>query len=206
MKTQFFKYPFVLLASVATIIAGILHATIVAYDHAGIPPEFWFFVVTGVMQIAWGINFFYHRTSNMYFVGSVLNLGLTFFWLSARLLPAPFADAPESIEVLGIVTAIIQIVAFGATFWALYRFHRTTITSVFLLVLLSVVLGGIGYASAKVSEGLLLQMWPEIEEAAHGHGEETEDDHDDDEEEPDDHDDEESDDSADEADHDDTTS
>ena len=170
LSYSYMKYPYIFIAASTTIIAGLLHTTIVAWQHSNIPPEFWFFVITGVAQILWGLNFFYHRTSNMYFVGSVLNLGLTFFWLAVRTLPAPFADGPENIEVLGIVTALIQIVAFIASFWALYRHHKTTIMSVFLLVGLSFVLGVFGYATAKSSEDMLLRLWPEIYEASHGHG------------------------------------
>lgn len=173
MKTHFFKYPFVLVAATATVLAGILHATTIAVEHSSVPPEFWFFIVAGLMQIVWGINFFYHRTPNMYFVGSVLNLGLTFFWLAARLMPAPFVDNPETIEMIGVITAIIQIVAFIASFWALYRFHRTTIISILALITLSVVLGGIGYTTAKMSEDSFLKLWPEINETPHGHGNES---------------------------------
>jgi hypothetical protein len=171
------KYPFVVIASITTIIAGILHATTVAFEHAAIPPEFWFFIVLGVTQVVWGLNFFYHRTSNMYFVGSVLNLGSTFFWLAVRIFPAPFSDVPEEIRWIGIITALIQVIAFAASFWALYRFHRTTVLSIVSLLVLSSFLAGLGYVTAKSSEGMLLQIWPEINEAPHGHGDEAEDEH-----------------------------
>ena len=166
------QYPYVFIASITTIIAGILHATTVAFEHIDITPEFWFFIVSGIAQIAWGVNYFYHRTSNMYFVGAVLNLGLTFFWLSARVFPAPFSDTPETIGTIGIVTALIQVVAFAASFWSLYRCGITTIKSVALLLVLSIILGWIGYATAKMSENMLLQIWPAIENTPHGHGEE----------------------------------
>tara|TARA_B100000745_G_scaffold288234_1_gene225501 strand:+ start:1233 stop:1823 length:591 start_codon:yes stop_codon:yes gene_type:complete len=166
------QYPYVFIASITTILAGILHATTVAFEHVDVPPEFWFFIVSGIAQIIWGVNYFYHRTSNMYFVGAVLNLGLTFFWLSVRLFPAPFSDAPETIGTIGIVTALVQLVAFGASFWSLYRHGITTVKSVVVLLALSIVLGWIGYATAKVSEDMLLQIWPDMENAPHGHGEE----------------------------------
>jgi len=175
------KYPYVFIASVATIIAGVLHATVVAKAHISIPPEFIFFVVTGVLQIAWGVNYFYHRTQNMYFAGAVLNLGLTFFWLTARVFPAPFADTPETIQMLGILTAFVQIIAFAASFWSLYRFHKATILSSIMLVVLSAVLAGIGYVTSKNGEGMMLKIWPQIEEVEHGHGAEA-DPHDDEEE------------------------
>ncbi len=166
------------IAATFTILAGILHAGPVAAEHWNIPPEFWFLFLSGVLQIAWGINYFYHRTPNMYFAGAVLNLGLIFFWLSARLFPAPFLDVPETIETIGIVTALIQLVAFGASFWSLYRFKLVSLLSVALLLILSIALGGLGYATSKTSENMLLQIWPSIEEGAgHGHGEEAEDDH-----------------------------
>ncbi len=166
------QYPYVFIASVTTIVAGVLHATTVAFEHVDIPPEFWFFIVSGVAQIIWGVNYFYHRTSNMYFVGAVLNLGLTFFWLSVRLFPAPFSDVPETIGTLGIVTALVQLTAFGSSFWSLYRFGITTVKSIAFLLILSLALSWIGYITAKTSEGILLQIWPGIEEAPHGHGEE----------------------------------
>jgi len=177
------KYPFVLLAALSTIVAGVLHATLVAFAHITVPPEFWFFLITGSLQIIWGLNFLYRRTPNMYFVGAVLNLGLTFFWLFVRLFPAPFSDTPESIQLLGIVTAIIQLIAFAASFWALYRFHKTTMFSILALIVVSLAMADIGYMAAKGSEGLLLKIWPEMADTPHGHGAEaTEDNHDEDEE------------------------
>lgn len=174
------KYPFVFIAATFTILAGVLHAGPVAAEHWNIPPEYWFLFLSGVLQIAWGINYFYHRTPNMYFAGAVLNLGLTFFWLSVRLFPAPFSDVPEPIETIGMVTALIQLVAFGASFWSLYRFKLVSLISVALLLILSIALGGLGYATSKTSENMLLQIWPSIEESVgHGHGEETEDEHED---------------------------
>ncbi len=167
------KYPFVLTASLATIIAGVLHTTVVAFEHVGVPPEFWFFIITGTIQILWGANFFYRRTPNMYFVGAVINLGFTFFWLAVRVFPAPFSDSPESIELLGILTAVIQIIAFVASFWALYRFHQTTFFSVVTLIIFSFIIAGIGYTTAKSSETMFLKIWPEIEEASHEHTETT---------------------------------
>tara|TARA_B100000508_G_scaffold36168_3_gene28005 strand:- start:3844 stop:4467 length:624 start_codon:yes stop_codon:yes gene_type:complete len=172
------QHPYVLIASITTIMAGILHAGPVAAEHASIPPEFWFLFLSGILQIAWGINYFYHRTPNMYFVGAVLNLGLTFFWLSVRLFPAPFSTAPEGVEMIGVVTAFIQIVAFAASFWSMYRFRLVSAFSVAFLLVLSLVLGGLGYVTAKTSEDALLKIWPDIQEGGHGHGEETEDDHD----------------------------
>ena len=171
------RHPYALAAALASIAAGFLHGTLIAAAHAGIPPAFLFFLLSGFLQVAWGAQFLHRRTLGWFYAGAVLNAGLTFFWLLSRTLPAPLADAPEPIAPLGILVAMIQLIAVATSFWCLYRAHTVTYARLALVILCSLALAAIGYAAAKGGEEALRALWPEMEEGAHhdsadeGHGE-----------------------------------
>ncbi len=161
------RHPYALAAALASIAAGLLHGTLIAVAHIGIPPAFLFFLLAGLLQVSWGAQFLYRRTLGWFYAGAVLNAGLTFFWILTRTLPAPLADAPEPIAPLGIVVAMMQLVAVAASFWCLYRAHATTYARLALVILCSLALAAIGYAAAKGTEEALRALWPEMEEGAH---------------------------------------
>ena len=161
------RHPYAFAAALTSIAAGLLHGTFIAAAHIGIPPAFLFFLLAGLLQIAWGLQFLHRRSPGWFYAGTVLNMGLTLFWLLTRTLPAPLADAPEPIAPLGILVAMIQLIAVAASFWCLYRTRTVTYARLALVILCSLALAAIGYAAAKGGEETLRALWPNMEEGTH---------------------------------------
>jgi hypothetical protein len=102
---------------VISIIAGLIHTTIVASQHwSSFPPiEGAFFVSIGIAQIIIGILFLVSPSLRTYYIGLIVNGGIALLYILLRYLPVPFVGAPEEFEMIGSVLCIIEAVAVTAS-------------------------------------------------------------------------------------------
>ena len=149
---------YIYIAVIASVLAGVLHGFFVSVQHIEIAPEFWFFILIGLAQIAWGGSFYFKQSPSFYFIVAILNGSVTVFWLSTRIFPAPFATLPESFYSLGILIGILQVITFITSYFATRKYYNITLKLLILAILLSLILGFIGYYVAKSSEALALLL------------------------------------------------
>ncbi len=104
--------PYVLIASLATLLAGVLHLTYVAAIHKDVVLEMLFFIAIGLAQILWAIWFY--RAKDMrraYLAGLVVNGSVLVVWLLSRLYEAPFGGEVEAFGTLDTVLAVLQAIS-----------------------------------------------------------------------------------------------
>lgn len=84
------------------ILAGTVHLIIAPEHYAHAPGHGLFFVVTGTLEIGWALAFWRRPNRRLYYSGLILAGGLITLWMITRVLPAPFASSPESIDFWGV--------------------------------------------------------------------------------------------------------
>lgn len=98
------------LASIFSIIAGGLHATIVAFEHvATLPLETVFFLVGGIAQIVFAVLFLRSKRVKHAGVLFVVNGALASVWGLTRMFRAPFMDTPEGVGALGLSVFLLEL-------------------------------------------------------------------------------------------------
>jgi len=156
-----YKQPILLVAGIGTILAGIIHATVVAFAHvAPLPLETIFFVVAGLMQIVIAISAI--RTGRLKYSTALfsINGALIVLWILSRTLRAPFMDSPESVDTLGVLVVILQsvsIIAAAFLKWVdrnrIKHVHGYLFAHVFSVLLIVALLSGSGiFAGGRLGE------------------------------------------------------
>jgi hypothetical protein len=98
------------IASVLSIIAGLLHTTIVAFQHIATPPlETIFFLTGGIVQFGLGVLVLSSKKFKHAGALFVVNGVLSSFWVLTRVFRAPFMDSPEGIVTLGLSIFLLQL-------------------------------------------------------------------------------------------------
>jgi len=167
---------YIYVTGVGSVIAGFLHATVVAFAHvAPLPLETVFFVLFGVVQLFLGV--LVTRRARLKYMGSlfVLNGALAIVWLLSRVLRAPFMDTPESVRTLGLFVFGLEVVAMmGAAAWKwsekgrIHQVHGYSFAHVLSLLLLVAVLSG----SGMFGTGRLGEVFLPDRALTHSHGHE----------------------------------
>lgn len=81
----------VFIATATSIIAGVLHGTVVAFEHVAILPlETIFFIAGGVAQIVFAVLFYRSRSMKYAIATFSVNGGLAALWVIVRVFRAPF--------------------------------------------------------------------------------------------------------------------
>ena len=110
-----YKHSILLIAGISTILAGAIHATLVALTHvAPLPIETIFFVFAGLLQIVIAKSVI--RTGRLKHTAALfsINGALVVLWVLSRTLRAPFMNSPESINTLGVLVVLLQGVSIAS--------------------------------------------------------------------------------------------
>lgn len=173
--------PYVVIASLATLVAGILHVTLVASEHKDIALEMIFFISIGLAQILWAVWFYSSkRFKEAYFAGLVLNGAVLVVWLLSRTVEPPFGGDVEEFGQLDIIIALLQVIAIVASAYcvAVLSKPKDRKKQWMLAIIVPVISGMLLFAGGRVTAEVF-----DIDVSEHGHGAVVEDDHHDDEEE-----------------------
>ena len=110
---QKIHHPLRHIVGACSIVAGLLHTTIVANMHlTPFPPlETIFFIGIGILQIAIGFFFFFKPNISIYRLGLLINGGVAMLYIFMQVLPVPFMDSSEGFDVLGLLVLVIEIIA-----------------------------------------------------------------------------------------------
>ncbi len=149
-KSSYITY----LLSFAALISGLLHVSIVAFQHIGILPEFIFFLVAGTIQIVWAFLFMRKQDDPYYFYGLILHGGMAAMWMLTRIFPAPFVNAPEHIDALGISIFLLElliIVALAIWHSKKEHVHLFTVKQFGTLLSIPIIAGSLLFVGAHVS-------------------------------------------------------
>jgi hypothetical protein len=178
------KFSWVAASAIFTIIAGIIHLTVISEHWSHTPAHSLLFIVAGLMQVAWGISFWSKPTTRLFYAGMVLNGGLITLWAITRVLPAPFGHGPEAVDAWGIgcklvemlgIAGLIGLTASGVT-PASGRRPGWRVVAVLLMV--AFVGGWATYGVARAAEPLLPGLTVNEEEHDHSdYDHEEEDEH-----------------------------
>jgi len=165
---------FVSIAAVLSLIAGILHATLIAFEHvAPLPLETLFFFGGGIVQIF--LSILYIKTHRLKYALPlfVVNGSIAFLWVVTRLFRAPFMDTPEEVGALGLLVFVFELTAI--ILLAIWKWsHRHRIRKVHGYEFMHIILGLLVvsfFAGAAVYGGGLVgeKILPE-RTLIHGHG------------------------------------
>lgn len=153
------------IASVAIGAAGIIHILLSPQHYAHAPAHGAFFMVAGIAELAWAFTFIKQPTKQVYYAGLVLAGGLIVLWVITRLIPAPFHDNPESIDVGGIVCKISELIGLGALLMVaaqggILGLGKQTFARLFgVALLLSLAAGIVSYGAGRAAEPLFPSLW-----------------------------------------------
>lgn len=114
------------IATVLSLIAGMLHTTIVAFEHvAPLPLETLFFLVGGLAQIILSVSVLQTHRLKYVLPLFVVNGGIAFLWLLTRIFRAPFMETPEEVGTLGLLVFLFEVIALVLlSIWKWSQRHR----------------------------------------------------------------------------------
>jgi len=159
------------------LLAGVLHLYVVREHWSHAPAHGLFFLIAGLLQIAWSIAFLRSNTETLRRLGFVGMVVLVLLWGVTRILPAPFGHGPEEVDLPGVATKLCEAacaVALGLTIAAsaAVQPRRTAWRPVVALAAAALVLTGLTYGVARAAEPLLPGLSAEAAEH-HEHDEAT---------------------------------
>jgi uncharacterized membrane protein HdeD (DUF308 family) len=99
----------VFMSGLMVFLAGVVHLVIAPYHFEHAPAHALFFGLSGVIEIIWGLNFWRRPSKNKLGFGIVVAISLIVLWAITRVLPAPFTDVPEEIDLGGIIDKLLEI-------------------------------------------------------------------------------------------------
>lgn len=153
------------ITSIFSIIAGLLHSTLVFLRNMGATPplEAIFFFVGGVVQIGLAIFLLKSRSLKSAMALFVVNGLLAMLWITTRVFRAPFMDSPKGVGILGLFIFIFELIAMvsvGLWKWSkrhdlkeLYGYsYIGVVTSVLML---SLVFSSVVYAGGRIGEKIM---------------------------------------------------
>ncbi len=152
--------------------AGIVHLVLVGDHLAHAIGAGLFFAGLGIAQIAWGAAYLRAPTANLRRIGLAgMAVAPTVLYLVTRLIRAPWSDAPEAWDVIGLATVAVQVVAAALLLprgWSPLRLDGAAAVGVGLLLATG------GYGAALAAEDV---PWLSEPRSLHGHGDSHEEDH-----------------------------
>jgi hypothetical protein len=157
------------------LLAGVLHLMVVR-DHWGhAPAHGLFFLIAGIVQIAWSIAFLRSSSETLGRLGFLVSLVLVLLWAVTRVLPAPFGHGPEEVDTPGVLTKLCEIACAASLglFIAASAASASSATNqprravwrpIVGLVVAAFVLTGLTYRAARAAEPLLPSLSAEAAE------------------------------------------
>jgi hypothetical protein len=156
--------------------AGVLHLIVAPGHIEHAPAHGLFFIITGVLQIAWAILFWRSGSQALSKLGFVMALWLVLLWAVTRFFFAPFGHGPEEVDVSGLATkacevicaialALLLVSTAAATGASSRRAWRTVIALVVAAVLVTALTYGVARAAEPYLPGLTAPEAHEHEEA-----------------------------------------
>jgi hypothetical protein len=148
------------LAAVAIAVAGVVHIIIVPQHYQHAPAHGVFFLVAGIVEIAWSIAFIWKPSKRLTYVGMGIGSMLLVLWLLTRALPAPFGHSSEVVDAWAIVCKLSEFVGVVAlVLLALLGIQETGgrragARAIVLALALGLVFGLTTYAVARAAEPL----------------------------------------------------
>ena len=100
---------------------GILHLDLVG-EHLSTLPFAVFFMAAGAVQLVLGFALFRGRPL-VYLLSILVTVGLIGLFFLSRLVAVPFAEGPEGIEALGVLSKAVEFGALVALGFLLYRWR-----------------------------------------------------------------------------------
>ena len=164
-------------SAVATILAGMIHLVIAPVHWAHAPAHGLFFLIVGILQIAWGILVWRQPSTELYYVGVVMAGWLIVLYALTRVFPAPFGHGgPEVVSTIDIVCKFCE--GLGMATLAILIFQGALLTAgrktawraIGLIVLLSFIAAFTTYSAAIAAEPLLPSLSGQAEENHHEEG------------------------------------
>lgn len=153
--------------------AGVIHLWIV--------PEHWrhsqahavFFLLVGVVQIAWGVAVWRRPSTRLYYIGAGMAGWLIVLYGITRWLSAPFGHGPEEIDMIGIVTKVFEglgMIALVILIFQDLNFRAGRLLArkaIALILLISFVAGFVTYGVALAAEPIFPGLSAPEEEHHH---------------------------------------
>ena len=167
-----FHHPLRHTAGACSVVAGILHATVVAVIHfTPFPPlETLFFVDVGLLQILIGFFFFYRPLLSVYRLGLLINGGMAVLYIFLRFLPVPFMGVPEGFDALGIIVLVTEAITVKSSLaWLLTHNEHGENTNFFIATTSAcavMLIGALGFYSSSMG---MVMVFPE-RSVIHSHG------------------------------------
>ncbi len=145
-------------------VAGALHLLLVESHMGHALGAGLFFLGIGITQILWAFVFLRNPTRRLEHAGlAILVVAPTVLYVLTRIMRAPWSDAPEPVDLLGIVTVLAQLGA-AATMLA-HKMPTFTGQQVRAMAGAGILLATAGYGGAIAAEGV---DW--LSAASVGHG------------------------------------
>jgi len=139
------RAPYIGLAALAALIAGLLHLTVVAAEHTSAIPEMLFFIALGVAQIFWAYWFYTtEKPRDTYIAGLIINGATLMVWFVSRMYQPPFGGDAEAFKQLDIIIATLQIAAiFISTYCVAMLVKQTERQKLWILALFVPLISGL---------------------------------------------------------------
>ena len=157
-------------SALTTALAGVIHLAIIPEHWAHAPAHGLFFLIVGILQIAWGAAVWWKPSTGLYYIGVIMAGWLIVLYAITRWLPAPFGHGPESIQTIdlvckfceGLAMVSLAILIFQGLILKAGQFVAwRTIT---LIVLFSFVSGFVTYGVARAAEPIFSWLGGQTEE------------------------------------------
>ena len=158
---------------ICSLIAGLLHATIIAYQHwTPFPPlETGLFVVIGIWQLLLGYQFWTKPSIRTYRTSLFVNGGIATLYVLVRFLPVPFVGEPEGLELLGVIITALELIAVATSVrWLLLHAEHgkdRTLPVTASCALVAIIVGGLSYYGG--AQGMAMLMPHRTVAHHHGH-------------------------------------
>jgi hypothetical protein len=148
-------------AAVAVAIAGVVHVLIVPQHYQHAPAHGIFFLIAGLVEIAWAIAYFRGPSPRLLHLGIGLGSSLLVLWLLTRSLPVPFGHAAEPVDTWAVVCKLSELVGVVALALLAYQTLGEGTTrlantrALVLALVLGLAIGSATYIVARAAEPLL---------------------------------------------------
>lgn len=165
-----------LIAIIAVAIAGMIHLLISPSHLAHAPAHGIFFALSGLAQVVWAMVYWRYPSKIAFYAGFALTGGMIVLWLLSQILGAPFAQAPEPLDVGAMSSKLAELIALTALV-ALSRAHKKAALAWRQLVIaealgIALVFGLFSYGVAQTAEPLfpsLMHVGGDAHDNADGH-------------------------------------
>lgn len=150
---------FILIGSLASVVAGYIHIFIVALGHGSVLPHLITFLIGGSIQMLMGIIIWFNWSNNyikqIFWIHVVIHGGFFAMLIYSLFFPVPFLQYSEPLGLLGIITFIAQLLAIACLLPKYIRKTKAQLIKTFVLsICLSFFLGAVAFQLGYIGEKL----------------------------------------------------